>query len=319
MELYLQDSGVEFQKNIDLKKKTWIHRGGKCEFYILPNSRDQLLEVISYLYREDIEFVILGHTSNTYILNSCNIPVVVSTVKCRGFKVMGDRVYCEAGVGVIRLANQMVRNGINGYEYLTDLPGTVGAAIYNNSSCKLNSISSLVISVEVLNKDGNVVIYKRDELSFKYRSSAFKEGLIDGVILSVILKADIGDRELLMQIAENTKKERRMLLENRSKTLGSTVNQCFCLGRMPLCFYLPFKAYNLLQKIVDPDPISRQHKSKVFLCTIAGYRQISKYISDQDVIIYNWLDEGADAAFPLYLEFMRRVYRTDRIEIEILK
>lgn len=32
-----------------------------------------------------------------------------------------------------------------------------------------------------------------------------------------------------------------------------------------------------------------------------------------------WLDEGADIAFPDYLEFMRKVYKTDKIEIEVIK
>ena len=31
-----------------------------------------------------------------------------------------------------------------------------------------------------------------------------------------------------------------------------------------------------------------------------------------------WLDDDADAQFSNYLEFMRKVYKTDKVEIEII-
>lgn len=319
LESYLDNSKIEYQKNVDLKKKTWIHRGGMCDIFILPNGKSQLYDVVNYLYKNDIEFVLLGHTSNTYILNTCNLTVIVSTLKCNHYELANDYIYCEAGVGVTKLANAMVRNGIAGFEYLTDLPGTVGSAIYNNSSCRSNSISKLLVTVEVLTREGNIETYGQDELKFNYRSSAFKEKTIDGTILSAVLKVEMGDQMSLMKIAADNQIERRNLLEHRSKTLGSTVNKCFDNGPMPKRYYIPFKIYNLWLKITDKDACSRQHKSKEFICSVAGYRRIAKYISDQDVIIFNWLDEDADDAFPLYLEFMRRVYQTDIIEIEILK
>lgn len=319
LESYLANARIEYQKNIDLKRKTWIHRGGMCEIFILPNGKDQLRDVTSYLYKNNIEFVLLGHTSNTYILNTCNIAVLVSTLKCNRYELVNDNIYCEAGVGVIKLANDMVRNGISGFEYLTDLPGTVGGAIYNNSSCKSNSISFLLITVEVLTRSGDIETYVRDDLQFNYRTSAFKEKIIDGIILSAVLKAEIGDKVSIMDIATSNQIERRSLLEHRSKTLGSTVNKCFHNGPMPKRYYIPFKIYNLWLRITDKDELSRQHKSKEFICSIAGYRYIAKYISDQDVIMFNWLDENADQVFPSYLEFMRKVYKTESIEIEILK
>lgn len=319
LELYLNSIGVEFHKNVDLKKKTWIHRGGMCEFFILPDGREQLLLVSKYLYKEHIRFVLFGHTSNIYVLNTCDLPVVVSTLKCNHFELTDEGICCEAGVGVIKLANHMVRNGIAGFEYLTDLPGTVGAAIYNNSSCKSNSISDLMISVEVLLKDGSIVVYDRSDLDFRYRSSAFKRGDIEGVILGAVLKAEPGNASLLMEAASKNIAERQTLLDHRSKSLGSTMNSCFSNGHMPLRYYILFRLYNLWLRIVDRDSSSRQSRSKVFLCKIAGYGNITKYISDQDVIIFNWLDDEADDAFPLYLEFMSKVFRTDKVEIEIIK
>ena len=141
----------------------------------------------------------------------------------------------------------------------------------------------------------------------------------EGVILGAVLKAEPGNASLLMEAASKNIAERQTLLDHRSKSLGSTMNSCFSNGHMPLRYYILFRLYNLWLRIVDKDSSSRQSRSKVFLCKIAGYGNITKYISDQDVIIFNWLDDEADDAFPLYLEFMSKVFRTDKVEIEIIK
>ena len=138
---YLDLHSIQYETNVSLKKRTWIHRGGIAELFITPVNAEELEKVVSFLYSQSIKFQLIGHTSNLYILNSCNISVVVSTSKCRNYSLENGLLYCEVGVGVITLSKQMIKHGINGFEYLTGLPGTIGAAIVNNSSCRDNSIA----------------------------------------------------------------------------------------------------------------------------------------------------------------------------------
>jgi hypothetical protein len=44
---------------------------------------------------------------------------------------------------------------------------------------------------------------------------------------------------------------------------------------------------------------------------------LKPYISDYLSLIYVWKDEKADKYFNEYLEFMKEVYKTDKVEIEI--
>jgi hypothetical protein len=67
-----------------------------------------------------------------------------------------------------------------------------------------------------------------------------------------------------------------------------------------------------------PEEKKRYIKKRV-LCFISGYNTIARYVSDKNPVIFMWLDEGADSAYPLYIEFMRKVYKTDKIEIEVIK
>ena len=316
---YLQSNNISYETKVDLKKKTWIHRGGLCDVYISPINKKELTGLIRELYHKKYEFLVIGHTSNVYITNSCNIPIIVSTKKCNSYEIKDNKIYCDSGVGVIKLAKEMIKLGIAGFEYLTDLPGTVGGAIYNNSSCKKNSISQLLVCAEVILSNGEITTMYPHDFDFAYRTSKMKKKEIQGVIVSLVLKAEPGDIQELLKISHSNTIERHSLLESYAKTLGSTMNNCFNKGKMPLHYYLAFRLYNLWLKIKEKDESQRRIKSKNFICWISGYSDISNYVSNEDIIIFIWKDENADNIFPRYLEFMDKVYRTQDIEIEIFK
>lgn len=316
---FLETNQILYETNVDLKKKTWIHRGGVADIFITPSNSDDLETLVSFLYTNDVKFLLIGHTSNLYILNECNLTVVVSTIKCRSYSIENGRIYCEAGVGVINLAKQMINNGICGFEYLTGLPGTVGAALVNNSSCKSNSISSLLLSAKVILKDGSVKIFTQQDFKFEFRNSAFKKGDIVGTIISVVLKAESGNSEELRKISIENDMERVRILEGHAKNLGCTVNRCFVNGKMPLYLRVILSLHHIYSKIIrKSEPVLLEQKKKI-LCHVTGYKSIVPYVSSKNPIIFRWLDTGADDAFPLYLEFMKKVYKTDKVEIEIIR
>ena len=90
---YLNLLTISYETNVNLKKRTWIHRGGIAELFITPVNAEELEKVVSFLYSKNIEFQLIGHTSNLYILNSCDISVVVSTSKCRYFSLENGVLY----------------------------------------------------------------------------------------------------------------------------------------------------------------------------------------------------------------------------------
>ncbi len=316
---YLNLLTISYETNVNLKKRTWIHRGGIAELFITPVNAEELEKVVSFLYSKNIEFQLIGHTSNLYILNSCDISVVVSTSKCRYFSLENGVLYCESGVGVISLSKQMIKQGVKGFEYLTGLPGTIGAAIVNNSSCRENSISQLLVSAKVIMKDGTVRTFFPQDFDFKFRMSVFKKRVVEGTIISAILKAEFGDANKLQQIAEANDKDRAIRLEGHANNLGCTVNRCFINGNMPLWLRIALFINGMLVKPFIKTEEAQCNQRKNLICLLSGYRIIAPYISSKNPIIFRWIDDGADAVFPLYLEFMRKVYKTDKLEIEIIR
>lgn len=315
---FLSDNAIDFDENVDLKKRTWIHRGGIASLFVMPSNVDQLKLLVIFFYKRSIEFKIFGHTSNLYVRNETNIPIVVSTHKCSKYYIENGIIHCEAGTGVIKLANDMVPQGISGFEYLTGLPGTVSAALVNNSSCKKNSISNLLISADVVLNDGSIVEFTPEQFKFTYRTSVFKQNIVKGVIISVRLRANVASPGLLMDIAKHNAEDRKKRLDGNANNLGCTVHRAFSLGKMPLKYYIPAVIIKLWSRILGKSNEYCNDISNKLLCQISGCEKAYPYISKKNVIVYLWLDDGADEAFPVYIKFMETVYRTKDIEIEVI-
>ena len=153
---FLQEMSIEFEENVSLKRKTWIKRGGIASFYVLPKSSDELLVICRFLFRNNIPFDIVGHTSNMYFLNEYDSNVFISTKNLLGEIETDDSFVCEAGVNVSGFSRRMSEMGDVGFEGLVGLPGTMGGAVVNNSSAFGFSILNMSIDVECLNERGMV-------------------------------------------------------------------------------------------------------------------------------------------------------------------
>lgn len=319
-ECILIKEGIPYETQVDLKKKTWIHRGGVAEYFVTPRNVTELGLVMTFLYHNKFKHLVVGNTSNIYILNSTNIPVVVSTIKCNSFNIENGILECDCGVQVAKLARQMIAHGVKGFEYLTKLPGTIGAAICNNSSVKNenNSITSLLIDVEMVTPSGIERLQKAD-LHLSFRTSDIKRKLKQGVILRARLKAELGDIAKMEGIAKANEEERNRILEGPAHNLGCTVHQMFCNGAMPSKYSRPLNAYSKFLSLFVKDRATQKRCQKTFLLTISGHRNLIPYVSDKQLITFIWRDGDADKYFDEYLCFMREVCKTDRVEIEIIK
>ena len=315
----LNNLGIQYEESVDLRRRTWIHRGGIAHLFITPLNSEELESIVRFLYRENIDFFIFGHTSNLYIKNERNIEVVVSTIKCNAFEIKEGFIICESGTSVIKLSHRMIAEGITGFEYLTELPGTVGAAVVNNSSCKTNSISQLLISARVLFPDGIVKTLYPEDFHFSFRNSVFKSGTIEGTILTVTLIRNNGDTDSLKQIALANKLERERILGGHAQNLGCTVNKGEGGKRMRMKYFLPMLAIIQWGKITNKDSLCINRRIYHLLCTLAHYKQVEPYISPYNPIVFMWKDEGADNVFQSYLDFMSKVYNYNSLEIQVIE
>lgn len=310
---YLEEQQIPFEQDVLLSKKTWIKTGGVCACWVTPHSVEQLANVCRFLYANNIAYDIVGQTSNIFFHSTYNPQVVVSTIKVNQYEMNDGVITCDCGVSVVKLSKDYLSQGYAGFYGLVGLPGTVASAIVNNASCFNCSLSSMLVSADVLMQNGSVKILKKDEFKYSHRSSAFKQGEIKGIVLSVKLKAEKAE-----SIKEEYRKSEETVTyrkEKQEKQAGKTLGSVFASRTMKrnFCNKMVSVAMRFLPGLLKCEPRYIQKKAILFLY---GYRDLDEYCSDRQINTFIWKDENAEPMFIRYKELMNKVYDKPEIEIE---
>ena len=77
----------------------------------------------------------------------------------------------EAGLDLDELIKYMEENNYTGLENIAGIPGSVGGLVNMNGGAYGTEIFECIEEVEVCKLDGEIKTYKKNELSFKYRTT----------------------------------------------------------------------------------------------------------------------------------------------------
>ncbi len=301
--------------DVSLSSKTWIHRGGNVAVWFSPQNVEELIKIGTYLYRNHLSFDIIGHTSNIYFTNSYSPQFVIDTKKVKDIIWTNNAIICDCGVSISSLSQECIARGIQGYEGLINLPGTVAGATVNNSSCFSCGIEQIILRAEVLLSTGKIVTLDKSALEYTHRNSAFKQKKIHGIILRVYVDASHKQESTVLQklAAENTR-IRKETQEPPAYNLGSTF-AAFTLKNNLRNFFV-----RGIIKILYTCRMSQstlQYVKKMLLLMLYGYHDIAPYVSNKNIGCYVWRDANADKYFPVYLQFMHSICSTSELEIEV--
>lgn len=310
---------MEILHNISPQQISWVKSnkdafektGALIENVYYPETVEELTELVCLLYRQGSTFTLIGYSSNTLFLPSYAESNLICTKRLANYSVSEFYIECECGVNVSKLAKDMVQKGYKGFEGLTDLPGTIAAAVYGNCGCRGCSVNELVSSFDLLTPDGNIETLTTAELNLQYRSSSLKKGELKGVITKIRLKKIAGNAVELMQIVEKNHQHRKKMQPSAANNLGTTFN-----GGSKTTL----KGY-LLKKLERITGIVTRTKDKRIT-----YPRVLKLIGKGKFVpyVYYWnrymfLDANSHLLFPEYIDFVKSLYKDARLEIEIKK
>lgn len=308
---------MKIRNNIPLYSICWLNhaQGGMIGKYYEPESREELEKLCRSLYKQRKMFDLIGHTSNIYFLPSYSCDIMVSTRKVKNIYLNEDSIVADCGVSVARLAIEMVKTGIEGFEGLIDLPGTVGAAVYGNASCYGCSINQMLISLEMLRPDGSVVTLKTDDLYLTKRSSALKRGELGGVILSATLRKKQGNPVLLQQLAVKNHKKRLETQPGPKDNLGSIYYNSEGWSMFSILPRGIVAIYGILLKIAGLCKDNIKEKKKRALLVVLGGKRVIPYFYGWNR--YIWSDEQSHKLFWKYHRLHQLMFKNSTFEIEI--
>ncbi len=190
MEVILTDKLVEIlgeEKlliNEDMKNHTTFKVGGPADVIAIPETSDDVKKVVEFAIEEDIPYMVIGNGSNLLIRDGGLRGIVIKiSDNMSDIEIEGNTVRVQSGAMMNRVAMEVMENSLEGFEFASGIPGTLGGAITMNAGAYGGEIKDIVTKVKCLNKSGEIVEYSNEEMHFGYRHSRVQEeGLI---VLSV--------------------------------------------------------------------------------------------------------------------------------------
>ena len=212
------NSDVKFEH--DLRKKNWFNIGGKSKIFYQANTLKDLIYFLKKLDNKEKIFI-LGAGSNTLISDNLFDGVVIKLSK--NFSNISlhseDIIIAGSGVSDKKLSEFAYENSLSGFEFLSCIPGTVGGGIKMNAGCFGHEIQDILLSIQAVDKTGNIINIQREDINFKYRESDLPENLI---FLSASFKGKKERPESINDKMMAYKLEKEKTQPTRVKTSGST-------------------------------------------------------------------------------------------------
>ena len=221
---YLKNLLNEFGENVrfehNLKKKNWFNIGGSSKVFYKANNLKDLVKFLKKINNNEKLFL-LGAGSNTLISDKLFDGVVIKLGNhFNNISLLGEDIIIAGSAVLDRaLSDFAIDNNLSGFEFLSCIPGTIGGGIRMNAGCFGKEFKDILLSVQVIDKSGNIKTIQAKDIRFEYRKNDLPE---DSIFLSASFKGikTKADKIKIEVDKLKTMKEKNQPL--RTKTSGST-------------------------------------------------------------------------------------------------
>lgn len=157
--------------NEPMARHTTFQIGGLADYFVLPETKEALCEVIGFCNREAVPFMLIGEGSNLLVSDEGIEGVVICTSRLNHVTVENDVIEAEAGLLLKDLAQFALAAGLSGLEFSCGIPGSLGGAVYMNAGAYEGEMKDVVTSVLLVNEKGQLIEKSSEAMAFHYRHS----------------------------------------------------------------------------------------------------------------------------------------------------
>ena len=207
--------------NEPMASHTTFRIGGPADYFVMPETVEEVAAVLRLCKEEEIPYFILGNGSNLLVGDKGFRGVVIQLYKnFDGLQIEGTTVTAKSGAMLIRVAKESGKAGLTGLEFASGIPGTIGGAMVMNAGAYGGEMKDVVSAVTVLTKDGEIKTLTGDEMNFRYRGSVVEdEGYI---VLEAVMELKEGNLEEIQARIEELSIQRKTKQPIEYPSAGST-------------------------------------------------------------------------------------------------
>ena len=212
-----------------MKTHTTFRIGGAADYYVTPQAEKQIADVIAFLKKSDIKYIVIGNGSNILVSDEGFRGVVVELGDgFSDYEFLQDShdnsdevlVKASAGMKLTRLGNQLAANGIAGFEFATGIPGCIGGAVRMNAGAYGGEFKDILVSAKVIDDEGVIRELSADELELGYRTSIVAKSNM--IVLEATLKLRKGEPDIIRNNISELAAKRRQKQPLEYPSAGST-------------------------------------------------------------------------------------------------
>ena len=164
--------------------------------------------------------IVIGSGSNLLIRDKGFDGVVIKFGKDFDYiKINNDIINCGPATPKSILAEYVANNNLTGFEFLYCIPGTIAGGVVMNSGCYGSDISKVVLSVTVIDMNGEIEVISNKDINFSYRHSSLTKNQI---ITNIEMQGSFLENQKILEIMKNLKNKKDTEQPQKIKTGGST-------------------------------------------------------------------------------------------------
>lgn len=240
-----------------MKLHTSFKIGGIADIFVTANNIDEIKDILKFSKEYNVPLTIIGNGSNLLVKDNgirgivlkINIDFIkieknVEDIECKlkknEIEELNSRCECMkvaeqqeeynyneevivnvgAGVKLGKLGVYLQKEGIEGFEFASGIPGTIGGAIRMNAGAYGYEFKDIVLETTYIDKEGVIKTINNLSHNFQYRKSIFCEN--NNIILNSKLKLKYGDsikiKEKMQELFASRKEKQPLEYPNAGST-----------------------------------------------------------------------------------------------------
>lgn len=208
--------------NEEMKNYTSFKIGGPAECLIKIDNTEDLREILKLAKEKQIPLTILGNGSNVLISDK-GIEGITLIIKIEKLEIEENnkiKVTVGAGEKNAKIARELLKREISGFEEISGIPGTIGGAIRMNAGAHGKEMKDIVKKVKAISYNGEQKEFTNEEMKFEYRRSMLKDEKY--IVTEVELELTKGKKEEIQAKMDEYKTFRKEKQPIEYPSAGST-------------------------------------------------------------------------------------------------
>lgn len=195
MNLYEKLCAIVGEENVlqdePMSGHTTFRIGGPADFFVTPSKAEEIRRIIELCRAEKVPYYVVGNGSNLLVGDKGYRGVIIQIYKnMNRISVAGEEISVQAGALLSKVAAAACEAELEGMEFASGIPGTMGGAVRMNAGAYGGEMKQVLKTAVVLTPEGQIVTIPAEEMGMGYRTSIVSK--MDYVVLEAVLSLKRG-------------------------------------------------------------------------------------------------------------------------------